>query len=513
MSISRTKNTAKTFMFGIISKLVTILFPFITRTIIIYKLGAEYVGVTSLFTSVLQILNVSELGISSAISFCLYKPIAEGDTETINALMKLMEKLYKFIGIFILLVGMLLLPFLDNFIMGDYPTELNIYILYIIYLLNAAVSYLGFAYKGVLFEAYQQGAINHKILLLTEIAKYIIQIAILLGTENYYCFAAMLPLSSVIVTLATEAASRKMHPDIVPGGVVPNETRQLVKRKVFYLSAHSIAATLTNSIDNIVISASLGLLATAIYGNYLYIYSAIVSIIVIAYRAIKPGIGNSLYVDDEEKKEKLYKSTQLFCSWISMWCSICLMCLYQPFMKLWVGENYLLDIGTVVLIVLYFYGNCLKLSYSNIYIEVAGLWNKTLLRQIVVSLINLALDIVLVNKYGIAGIVFASFLATTVVALPLDISVTYRYVFHRQIKDGIMDNLRHFLETVCICVCCFAVCNGIIVEGIIGLAVKAIICAILPNLIMILIYKRKQEFIFLKEHLMTVLHVNTELKR
>lgn len=145
MKFNRTANTTRTFFFGVLSKMITILFPFITRTIIIYKLGAEYVGLTSLFNSVLQILNVSELGISSAISFCLYKPIAEEDNDTINALMALMRKLYKIIGGVILGTGIMIIPFLGNFISGTYPETMNIYILYIIYLLNAVVSYFGFA--------------------------------------------------------------------------------------------------------------------------------------------------------------------------------------------------------------------------------------------------------------------------------------------------------------------------------------------------------------------------------
>ena len=136
MKFNRTKNATRTFFFGLLTKLITILFPFIIRTIIIYKLGAEYVGLTSLFTSVLQILNVSELGISSAISFCLYKPIAEDDKKSINALIALMKKLYKIIGCVILGTGLIIIPFLKHFISGTYPESVNIYILYIIYLLN-----------------------------------------------------------------------------------------------------------------------------------------------------------------------------------------------------------------------------------------------------------------------------------------------------------------------------------------------------------------------------------------
>lgn len=505
MQFNRTKNATKTFTFGVISKIITIIFPFITRTIIIYKLGAEYVGLTGLFTSVLQILNVSELGISSAISFCLYEPIAKDDKNSINALMALMRKLYKIIGVSMLVVGLLLLPFLDRFISGTYPETMNIYILYIIYLVNSSVSYLGFAYKGVLFEAYQQGDINHKIISITEVFKYVGQIVILLCFANYYWFAAMLPICSILVTVITECISRKKHPDIIPKGNVSNDVKATIKKKVLFLSVHSVAATLTNSIDNIVITGALGLIATAIYGNYFYIYSAITSVLVIAFRALKPVVGNSIYVDNAHKRLELFNVIQFVIGWITMWSSACLLCLYQPFMELWVGEQYLVDVGTVVMIVLYFYGNVIKLLFSNIYIDAAGLWNKTLIRQIVVALLNLVLDLALVKKYGIAGIVFASFFSTAIVALPLDIIVTYKYVLDRPIKQGLMRVITQFALSAVICLLTYCVCSLTHFNPAIDIVWRTLICSTVPNLIMTIIYNKSSEFMFVRNHISTLI--------
>lgn len=501
MKFNRTANTTRTFFFGVLSKMITILFPFITRTIIIYKLGAEYVGLTSLFNSVLQILNVSELGISSAISFCLYKPIAEEDNDTINALMALMRKLYKIIGGVILGTGIMIIPFLGNFISGTYPETMNIYILYIIYLLNAVVSYFGFAYKGVLFEAYQQGDVNHKILSIVEVFKYLAQIVILLRFANYYWFAAVLPLSSILVTVITEIVSKKRYPDIIPKGTVSKDLKNVIRKKVMFLSAHSIAATLTNSIDNIVISGSLGLVATAIYGNYFYIFSAVTSIIVILFRAIKPVVGNSIYSDSAEKRDELFDTIQFLIYWITVWSSTCLLCLYQPFMQVWVGEYYILGISSVMMIVLYYYGNIIKLSFSNIYIDAAGLWDKTLARQIVVALINLVLDILLVKRFGIAGIVFASFFATAMVGLPLDVIVTYKYVLKHNAKSGLIKTAVQFGLAMLICLASFWLCNEIYTSSaILNLIIDIIISCFVPNIILLLIFRNSHQFHFLLQH-------------
>ena len=505
MQFSRSKNTVKTFAFGVIQKIISIVFPFVIRTIIIYELGADYLGLTSLFTSVLQILNVSELGISSAISFCLYKPIAEDDYDTINGLVALLRKLYKFIGLFILVAGVCIIPILPKFIGGTYPKNINIYTLYLIYLGNTAVSYLGYAYKTVLFEAYQEGSINQKILSIIDIIKYTIQIGILVWAKNYYWYAAMLPIGSIAVNIITEIESKKQHPQIRPEGKPDSKTISILKQKVIFLMAHSFAATLTNSVDNIVISGALGLFQIARYGNYNYIFSAVTSIILIAYTALKPAIGNSIYTDSHEKQENLFNIFIIAANWIVTFCSASLLCLYQPFIELWVGKKYLLSTASLIMIVLYFYGNAIKLFFTNTFIDAKGLWNKTLLRQIIVAILNLILDITLVKPFGIAGIVFGSFFATTIVGLPLDIVVACKYAVNISTKNTMIKIIRNFVLALFICALSFGICNLIPFKGILELLADLVVCIVIPNGIMFLIYFRSSEFKYMIKQIKSVI--------
>lgn len=505
MGASRTKNTAKTFVFGLLNNLINIAFPFATRTIIIYKLGAEYVGLSGLFTSVLQILNVTELGFSSAVSFCLYGPIAQKDEETICGLVNLLKKLYKIIGVVILCAGLAILPGISGFISGEYPASINIYVLYLIYLANTVVSYLGFAYKGVLFEAYQEGAINYKISSIVNAGKYIVQIVVLLWFANYYLYALALPVASLIITILTGKISEKKHPEIVPKGTVPKEIKQVIKQKVFFLSAHSIAATLTNSIDNIVISGSLGLISTAIYGNYFYIFSAVTNIVIIIYRALKPAIGNMLCVESEETKVQVFGITQFVASWVTMWCTVCMACLYQPFISLWVGEQYLVGSLTLVMICLYFYGNSMKSSISGTFIDAAGLWNKTLPRQVVVALLNLVLDVLLVKSYGLAGIVFASFFATTIIGLPMDLRVVFKYTLNKNVFTGIRMIGKNAVRDFFICCVTYLLCSQVLLAGWYGILVKFFICLLIPNVIMIAMKHNTPEFQYVKKHILGML--------
>ena len=129
MKDSRTKNALRNMIFGFFNKFVVLLFPFIIRTVIIKTLGSEYLGLNSLFISILQVLNLAELGFSAAIVYSMYKPIAENDTKTICALMNLYKKIYRVIGFTVMAIGLFLLLFLKFFIKGAYPTDINIYYL------------------------------------------------------------------------------------------------------------------------------------------------------------------------------------------------------------------------------------------------------------------------------------------------------------------------------------------------------------------------------------------------
>ncbi len=494
MSASRTKNATRTFAFGAIGKVVAIIFPFIIRTIIIKKLGNEYAGITSLFTSVLTILNIAELGIHSAIGFCLYKPVAQNDTDAINALMGLLRKLYLIIGCIMLGAGLIVLPFLEHLIAGTPPAGMNIYILYLIYLANVVVSYFGSAYKQTLFEVHQRGDLNHKIMLVTEIGKYVLQILVLVVFVDYYYYALLLPIATIVVNILTHVVSRKQYPHIVPRGKVPAQTKRVIKNKVMFLSVNSISASVTNSMSGIIISGVLGLAANGLYGNYTYIYTAIISILVIAYRAILPGVGNSLQTDSIGKIGELYNTIGFLTFWTATWCSACLLSLYQPFVTVWVGEENLLSMAVVVLSVLFFYVNALKLSLSNIYIPSAGLWNKTMLRQILTTVATLGLTVLLVGRFEFEGVAFASFFPIAVIGLPLDIQVVYKYVLKQNPLKGIITMLFQFIVSVGICAATYYANSFIPLDGILGLLVRGCVCVVLPNILMVILFFRKREF-------------------
>ena len=193
---SRTKNGIRNIGSGIINRILLIVFPFITRTILLYSLGSEYLGLNSLFTSILTVLNLAELGFGSALVFSMYKPIAENDKKKICALLSVYKKIFVTIGILIAILGIAITPFIPKIINGDIPTNANIYILYIIYLSNTVVSYIFFAHKRALLIAYQRNDIVTNINSVISILLYCIQTVILLLYHNYYLYILFMPIFS-----------------------------------------------------------------------------------------------------------------------------------------------------------------------------------------------------------------------------------------------------------------------------------------------------------------------------
>ena len=356
MKIARTKNTVRNIVFGTILRIVNIFLPFVSRTVILYVLGTQYLGLSSLFGSILSFLCLAELGVGGAMVYTMYKPIAENDTDTIRALLNLYKKIYRIIGTVILVLGLCLLPFLTKIIHGDIPEDTNIYVLYLIYLINAVLSYWLFAYKNALMQAYQRTDLDSKIALFITPVSYIVMLGCLFLTRNYYFYIIWLPIFTILTNILRCVVVNKQFPGLEPKGEVSKELKKSITKKVTALIGTKLNTVVLNAADNIVMSAFLGLTVIAIYGNYYLIMSSIIGFLGICYSAMTAGLGNSLQTETLEKNYKDFEKFSFINSWLVGWCTVCLVCLYQPFMRIWVQDEELMFPFVLVLeFALYFY--------------------------------------------------------------------------------------------------------------------------------------------------------------
>ena len=348
MKIERTKNVVRTTIFGVLYKLINIILPFFSRTVILYVLGTEYLGLSSLFSSILSFLSLAELGVGNAMVYSMYKPIATNDRKTICALLNLYRRFYRRIGTIIFCLGMALMPFLRKLIHGSVPEDINIYILYFFYLMNAVLSYWLYAYKSSLLQAHQRSDISSKIAMVVTPLSYVVMLGCLYLTKNYYLYVIWIPIFTIVTNFAKLFIVNKLFSGYEPEGEIEPALRESISKKVKALIGTKLNTVVLNAADNLVMSAFLGLTAIAMYGNYYYIMSSITGFVGIVYSAMTAGLGNSLVTETKEKNYSDLLRFSFINSWIVGWCTICLICLYQPFMKIWVGERLMFPMYVVL---------------------------------------------------------------------------------------------------------------------------------------------------------------------
>ncbi len=497
MKIDRSKNTKKNIVFGYINKFITLLFPFVIRTIIIRTLGIQYVGLNSLFSAILNILNLAELGFGSAMVFSMYKPIAEDDADTINALLYLYRKIYRIVGTIVLVVGLAVMPALPYLIEGSVPADINLYTLYLVFLANVVIGYFFFGYKGSLFTAHQRNDISSNIFTIFRLAMYALQVAVLFLFKNYYVYAVFIPLSTLCINLCYGIVSKKLYPQYFCKGTLSKEIKSDIKKRVSALITHKMGNIVQNSIDNICISSFLGLITLGLYNNYMYVINAILGFVTVIRQSMLAGIGNSIIIEDKEyNKKHFYKLVTLF-NWVSIFCSTCFMCLFQPFMQIWgklSGErDMLLPITVVICLVALFYSNVVRYT-TCLYKDALGMWWEDRFKPIAMSVFNLIITIISAYFGFIEGIILATIGANVLVALPYETGVFFKkYMDEKPIKYYFKQILQFALAVVCIAITYFTsdyfvifLRNYTTINVIVELIIKGVFCLIIPNVITLL---------------------------
>jgi O-antigen/teichoic acid export membrane protein len=495
--MGRTRRAFVNIIWGFIEKMITLICPFIIRTIMIYKLGNEYLGLNGLFTSILQVLSLAELGFGDAIVFSMYKPIIENDNKMLSALLNLYKKVYRIIGMVILCVGFLILPFITKFVKGGYPSEVNIYVLYCIYLFNTVISYFLFAYKESLLKAHQRNDVNSRILSGCNIVMYVLQIIVLLLFSNYYLYIVIMPVTTIVLNCVRSLFVKKMYPQIVCEGHIEKDAVIGLSKRIIGLTLNKLAQVCRNSFDSIIISSFLGLVILARYQNYYYIISALTVMVSIITTAVGAGIGNSIAAETVEKNYSDYKEFLFIYNWIACFCTVCMLCLYQPFIELWVGKSNVLPLSTVILCCIYFY--TMKLGdIAAVYRQAAGIWWEDKFRPIVESVVNLAVNIVLVKYIGVDGVLVSTIISIVCINIPWATYVLFKVYFKMSIKEVFFKYIRYFIETTVLCAVVYGICSRINGNLLVVLVVRTIICIGLVNAGLYIISYTKPEFVSAK---------------
>lgn len=485
MRIERTKNAKRNIVFGVALRLYQIIIPFAMRTIMVYTLGVQFLGLNSLFTSILLVLNLAELGVGSAMVYSMYKPISEDDHTTICALINLYKVYYRIIGAVVLIGGLVVTPFVPKLISGDVPESINIYVLYLLNLLVTVMTYWVLAYRNSILQAHQRTDVVSKVTILTDTIKYILQIAALLIFKNYYYYVIAILATQLLTNIITAAESKRLYPQFTPCGKLGKKEVQSINSRIKDLFTTRLGTTFVFTADTLVISAFLGLNSLAIYQNYYFIMTAVISFIGVFLTACTAGIGNSFIVDTIEKNYADFKKFSLMIIWIAGICVCCFLNVYQPFMKIWMGEANLLSFGCVVLMSIYFYLYVTN-NFMCTYKDAAGIWHEDRFRPLVASLTNLCLNLVLVKFLGVFAIILSTVLSYILVTMPWLIHNLFCVLFKRTKKDFLLLFFGGTISVVIASVMSFFLCY-FLPEGLLGIVSRVVVSVIVSNCVFIIL--------------------------
>ena len=426
---SRTKNSFRNSSVGSISQIISTILNFLVRTIFIYYLGSEYLGINGLFSNILYILNFAELGIGNAIIYKLYKPVANDDKEQIKTWIKFYRKIYMCIGIFVLIVGLLVIPFMPYIIKKAPNISESLILIYLLYLLETAGTYF-FGYKRSVFLVYERNYVNSLIDLSFSGLKSLIQALILVFTQNFILYLIVYVVSTIISNIYISIKANKEYPFLKEKTslrISKNEVKELwtnVKSLVMY----KLGTTILSGTDNIIISMLIGIVAVGIYSNYSLIITAVSGVLWTALTGLTGSIGNLNTTDDNKKQEKIYNQTLFISCMLYGFAGVMMLVLLKPFIVLWIGEEYLLDDITVILLIVVLYLRGIAFA-SNVYRDTLGLFKQGRLAPLFCSIINIMLSVFLGKVMGIKGVFLAtviSILITTFWYMP---RIIYKEIF------------------------------------------------------------------------------------
>lgn len=425
--MGRTEKSIRNVKFALLAQIVTIVLNFVTRTCLIRFLGIESVALNGLFTQVITAISLAEMGVGTAIVYNLYQPLAEEDHEKVSQLMNLFRTAYWIIAAATLIIGIALIPWLPRLI-TDISFDMSyIRIVYLMFIFQSAVSYL-FSYKITLLNADQNGYIYTRIYTSFKLVGTVLILIILAISRNYLVFLGANILLTIVTDLYASHVVQKKYSYLDKKAKLPKNERSQIFSNIRNLFMQQFAGRVVDSTDNILISSLISTILVGLYSNYMVVIGVFKALCDRLMAAAAPSMGNLFVTDDTDGKERnLYRLTFIFYIFASVACVGTYSCI-QSFVKLWLGEKYLLEMPVVlVLCLLYFVAIIFEPLKNAMYLT--GYFDIGRNISFVSAMTNLIVSVILGRKIGLVGI-FIGTMSTYVIEI---VTKTY-YLFRRYLK-------------------------------------------------------------------------------
>jgi Membrane protein involved in the export of O-antigen and teichoic acid len=489
-SQTRTAAYSKNLQASLFCHFITLVMSFISRSIFITYLGKEYLGLSGLFTNVLSIISLVELGLGQGIAQTLYKPIAQNNITELAGIMTFFQKAYNTIGVITGVLGLAAAPFLKLFV-HELPNIPNIYIAYMIYVVHSAFSYF-FIPKRLLVIYDQRMYVTSILSGIFYTLVTVGQIFVLVFTGNYILYLVVRISLLILEDMSVSLYANKRYPFLKKKERVTKEYSRKLFRTVKALLCHKIGRVICRSTDSILISSRLGLSAMGMYSNYALILGACGSIIGLIIGASSAGVGNLGASAKEEKSEEVFRTIFFANFWLNTVCAIPLLTIINPIIAMWLGKDMLFSFGTVIVIIICFFVSNMRdpcLIFRNSY----GLFHEERYKPLIEAAFNIILSLAFVGKFGVAGVYLGTVLSEVLVCVWFEPYVLYKYGFKLPVKKFAITYLSYFIVFIFISVCSFQLSLMISVPGISGVIYKGFFCFVFTNVALLLFFFNTKE--------------------
>lgn len=515
----RTQKSFYNVITGIFGQMFSFVLSFVIRTVFINTLGEMYLGLDGLYSNILSVLSLTELGLGTAIVIELYRTVAEKDDEKTKQYLQFYKKAYNCIGGVILCAGLIITPFLHLFINdAEAVAELiNYKFVFLFYLANVSFSYFCFAYRLSILQAHQQ---EYKSRILTYIFKTgetILQIITLLLFKNIYAYL-IIPLAlGIVQTVVRGILIGKWFPIVreKPDGKLSKDEVKTTAKNVYSVALYKISGTVINSTDNIVLSSFISIVITGLYSNYLIITSSVKTILEKLFTAFVASLGN-LNVeagDNIEKKYSIFKTLSFMNFWAYSFCAVCLFVLFDPFISLWIGDRFIMNMATEFMIIFTLLVEGLQETIGT-HRAAYGLFYKGRYRPVVSVILNIGLSILLVsvmpNEFGVVAVLLGTVLSNLLSSWWFDAYLVHKYAFNMKPYKFYITYWLRMVYSLFFCVALRFICSFIPLSGVLNFIVCGLICVVIYNMVFVLLFYKRPEFEYLKDSVFRILKVKTK---
>ncbi|WP_192451736.1 lipopolysaccharide biosynthesis protein [Candidatus Galacturonibacter soehngenii] len=503
MNESRLYNSIRNIFFGLFNKILLIIMSFINRTFFIRYLSIEILGVSGLFSDILMMLSMADLGLNVAMSYSFYEPLAQNNQKKIIRLINFYKRIYSWIAGAVFIIGISITPFL-NLIVNTDKEVVNLKFYYILYVLNSVCSYL-LVYKSSIITADQKGYIVSEYSIIFSILKQFIQILILIFTKNYILY---LIVGIVLLLLQNICISRrvdKLYPYIVGNDLKLNfnEKKEILKN-IKSIFIYKVSGILLNGTDNTIISIFIGTIWVGIYSNYNLIINSLNSFIDILYSSVTASIGNIIASESAQKVYNVFRMMQSVSLILTYVTTVCFSLLINDFITWWLGESFTVNNLTVWAVVLNFYlAGVLHPIWS--FREATGLYQKTKYIMLICAFLNIILSVLGAQYLGIAGVIFASALSRILTYFWYEPKLLFKDYFCERLYHFYFPMLLNFLLTIISIIFLKKVSELIIIDSLLGILLKSVAVGSFTMLVSIAVYHNTEGYSLLKNKIIKII--------